>query len=144
MRLHPLVLLLALASLVLAACGGTSDAGADGVQSAPPTASSDGDTAAGGTTMRVYTVEEVVDGDVTDPVHVSGLLIDDGSGWRLCNTSLESYPPQCGEPALQVEGLNGSEFTFEEAQGVRWIEAATLVGDVEDGAITVTGSAATS
>ena len=144
MRVHPLLLILVVASLALAACGGSSDTGAGDRPTDAVTSSADDAAAAGGTSMRVLTVDEVVEGDVQNPVHVSGLLIDDGSGWRLCATVLESYPVQCGDPTLEVEGVDESEFTFEEAQGVRWMQGATLVGDVENGTLTVTGSAASS
>lgn len=122
-----LVSLLAASALAVVGCAGEDPAGVPD-----------------DTTMRVHSVAEVVDGDVTGPVHVSGFLIDDGSGWRLCELVLESYPPQCGDPSLDVEGLDEAEFDLEVANGVRWTEGATLVGEITDGTLEVTGSATSS
>jgi hypothetical protein len=97
--------------------------------------------AAGGTTMRVYRVSEARSAG-EGSLHVVGLLIDDGSGWRLCESVLESYPPQCGGDALVVEGLDPSLFPLEEQGEVRWQTDATLVGTVDGDTLTVTGSAA--
>ncbi|MDX1658460.1 MAG: hypothetical protein R3343_06540 [Nitriliruptorales bacterium] len=131
---------IAAAAVVLTGCGGADD----GASNELPTASEDTDAAAGGTTMRVYTVDEALDEDVTNPIHVSGLLINDGSGWQLCAAVAESYPPQCGGATIAIEELDESEFTFEEADGVRWAEGATVVGDLDGETLVVTGSAASS
>lgn len=147
----------AVVAVLLTACG-ADDAGGTSISSpsdAPPASSSTGATppapsadagqdAAGGTTMRVYSVPEALAADVEGPVHVSGLLIDDGSGWRLCAGILESMPPQCGGEALVVEALDEAGRTLEETGGVRWQDQATVVGEVADGTITETGSPASS
>lgn len=149
-------ILLVSSGLVLAAalagCGGdAADTGSEPPTNAvapptelPPTPDDGGQDAAGGTTMRVYTVTEALAGPTDGSIHVSGLLIDDGSGWRLCGASLESYPPQCGGEALAVEGLDEEGRPIDEAAGVRWQDGATVVGEVSDGALTVTGSPASS
>lgn len=124
-------------------CGGQQD-DVGGRDTTPPTTQDDGGSAAGGTTMRVYTVDEALAGDVTNPIHVSGLLVNGGDGWQLCSAVLESYPPQCGGESITVEGVDESEFNFEEASGVQWAEGATVVGDLEGNTLTVTGSAASS
>ncbi len=100
--------------------------------------------AAGGTTMHVLTVPEAKTSDDEGALFVVGLLIDDGSGWRLCEMVLESYPPQCGGAYLTVEGLDDSALPLEEASGVRWQVDATVVGLVDGDVLTVTGSAASS
>ena len=102
-----------------------------------------GDDAAG-TTMRVYAVSEAIALEQEGSVHVTGLLIDDGSGWRLCDTVMESYPPQCGGDFLTVEGLDPTGLPLEESGGVQWQTEATLVGEVEGDKIVVTGSPASS
>jgi hypothetical protein len=38
------------------------------------------------------------------PVAVTGFFITDGQVGRLCSAVAESYPPQCGEPALRLVG----------------------------------------
>lgn len=152
--LFTVVLALALA---LTGCGGADDApaadqpaddpaDAPAEDPAPPDDDlpSDGDGAAGGTTMRVHTVSEALSAGTGESLHVVGLLIDDGSGWRLCGAVLESYPPQCGGDALQVEGLDPAGLPLEESGDVRWQTDATVVGTIDGDTLTVTGSPAAS
>lgn len=100
--------------------------------------------AAGGTTMRVYDVTEALSADEEGSIHVSGLLIEDESGWRLCASVLESYPPQCGGESLSVDGLDPSGLPIEESGGVRWQTDATVVGEMDGDTLRVTGSPASS
>ena len=83
------VVLVALVALLplLAACGG-----GDGPS---------------GSSAEPLSVEQALAGSRNGRVTVSGFLIaPDGQPVRLCSALLESYPPQCGEPALVVEGLD--------------------------------------
>jgi len=95
---------IALAVVALSGCGGDEDfpAGA-------PSPS-------GG-----LTVQEAIDSELDGPLLVRGYLIERSGELRLCEAILESYPPQCGEPSLKVEGgeLAPSE------------EPASLLGEVE-------------
>lgn len=48
-------------------------------------------------------------------------VLDDGSGPELClGGVMESYPPQCGGPALTGWDWSDWEGHYEEASGVRW------------------------
>lgn len=138
------VALVAALALVLAACGSDTEepAGAPTTEETPPP--DDGGDAAGGTTMRVHSVTEAMAAAGEGSLHVVGLLIDDGSGWRLCEAVLESYPPQCGGESLAVEGLDPEGLPLEEEGEVRWQTDATVVGEVEGDTLTVTGSPASS
>jgi hypothetical protein len=141
-RHHRLAALATALALLGAGCGDVADE-----PSAEPPAEDplpdDGGTS-GDTTMRVYSVSEARTAETDGSLHVVGLLIDDGSGWRLCDLVLESYPPQCGGESLTVEGLDPSLFPLEEEGDVRWQTDATLVGEIDGDALTVTGSAASS
>lgn len=131
-------------ALLVAGCATANDAPSEtppGEEPLPPV--EDGD-AAGDTTMRVYSVSEARAAGGEGSLHVTGLLIDEGSGWRLCGTALESYPPQCGGESLSVDGLDPSLFPLEQEGEVRWQDGATLVGEVDGDTLTVTGSAASS
>ena len=75
-------------------------------------------------------IEEARDQDGS-VVEVEGYLIERGGELRLCEAILESFPPQCGEPSLRVEGS---------APGPSE-ERVTLLGEVEDGAINIVGRA---
>ncbi len=102
-----LLLLVAALALVTAACGDSDDSG---------------DTPAG-----PLSVEEVVDRSPDGVVTVNGFLIVDESGPRLCAAILESFPPQCGEPALFLVDLDvGSVGETQSEQGIVWREDVTL------------------
>ena len=54
-------------------------------------------------------------------VRTNGLVtvLDPGTGPQLCLGAIaESYPPQCGGPA--IEGFEWGDIGFEEASGVKW------------------------
>jgi hypothetical protein len=112
--------LLALMVLVLAACGdGGQDGGLMSIQDA---------LRAGGQTV-------VVEG---------GILAIDGGPVRLCYALLESYPPQCGEPALELRGLDLDALELETSAGdptvspARWSDRPVRVrGTVQAGVLTV-------
>ena len=107
----------------LAGCGGTDDD-----RAAPRTSSpSLGAPIPGGG----LSVQEAIESDLEGPLLVKGHLIDRDGELRLCSAILESYPPQCGEPSLRVEGagLVPSE------------KQVSLLGEVEDGTITVSETA---
>lgn len=78
---------------------------------------------------RPLSVAEARDRDGT--VEVEGYLIERAGELRLCEAILESFPPQCGEPSLRVEGtsLSPSE------------ERVTLLGEIEDGTLRIVGRA---
>jgi hypothetical protein len=112
--------LTAAALLVAAACGG-----------AESPASPDG----------TFTVEEALRADVEGPIRVRGTVIAAGQDVRLCSAILESHPPQCGQPSLRVRGLDlVGVSNMEQAKGVGWTSReVTLVGEVENGVLTVSG-----
>lgn len=64
-------------------------------------------------------------------VEVEGYLIERNGELRLCETILESFPPQCGEPSLRVVGAGRAASE----------ERVTLLGVVEDGTLRVVGRA---
>jgi hypothetical protein len=71
-------------------------------------------------------------GPTDDIVSVSGALFVDADGTvRLCEAIAESFPPQCGGASLVVEGLDLGALDLQEAEGVRWADAVTLLGSVE-------------
>lgn len=104
-----LVIAALLLTLPLAACSTEED-----MRATDPAASSD-EPAADASSGAVPT--PVPDGEV----RTSGLVtvLDPGTGPELCLGAVaESYPPQCGGPA--VEGFEWGDVGFEEASGVRW------------------------
>lgn len=113
------VVVVALAAAVAVGCGGGGDVGTP--DESP------------------LTVADAVDaGD--GPATVRGFLLADAAGARLCGSSLESFPPQCGEPSLRVEGVDVAALADAETEGaVSWVDDATLVGTLRDGALVVDG-----
>jgi hypothetical protein len=112
----------AAAVLLAAGCGGSDGSGTPAEPRGP------------------LTVEEALRSEADGPLRVRGTLIvqDDV---RLCSAILESHPPQCGQPSLRVVGLDFLGVSnMEQAKGVRWTSReVTLVGEVEDGVLTVSG-----
>lgn len=124
-----MVLLTALAlALGLAACG-------SGEPTSPPDTGAD----------AVLSIEDALASAGQGPVTVEGYVIaPDGGDVRLCSGILESYPPQCGEPSLLVEGLElstvaGLVHTSDpELAQVSWTETYVSVhGELADGVLTV-------
>lgn len=137
-----LVLGLALAAT---ACGEAADpyrADEPGTPaSAEPTA------AAGGTVQGApapdggLTVGEALASDLDGPLTVRGFLIEVDGTTRLCEASLESMPPQCGEPSLLVQGVRISEVGgATTAQDVTWVDQASLTGSLQDGVLQVSST----
>jgi hypothetical protein len=83
--------------------------------------------------------------DASGEVTVEGALIAiDGEPVRLCSAILESYPPQCGEPSLEVRGLDLDSLDLESTRpeddvtAARWSDRPIqLTGTVEDGVLVV-------
>ncbi len=98
--------------------GGTSDDGAPVAGAAIP---------GGG-----LTIEEALETTAEGPLVVAGYLIEQGDELRLCSAILESYPPQCGEPSLEVRGDVDQEQIG---------ERVSLIGDVDGHVLTVSQTA---
>jgi hypothetical protein len=103
---------LVLSVTVLSACTGDGDGDGD-TRAVDPAASDDSSS------------RPVADGPPTrvpdGPVRTRGLVtvLDSGDGPELClGPVAESYPPQCGGPALA--GFEWGDVGFEEASGVKW------------------------
>ncbi len=68
---------------------------------------------------------------------VQGFLWADGpDAIRLCDAALESFPPQCGDPSVNVTGIDittvaGTDF-FE---NIFWAESVRAVGAMVDGSL---------
>lgn len=81
--------------------------------------------------------------DASGEVTVEGSLIAvDGEPVRLCSAILESYPPQCGEPSIEVQGLDldsldlASTRPSDEVTPARWSDLPIQIsGTVEDGVL---------
>ncbi|MFZ1490940.1 MAG: hypothetical protein WAS51_13450 [Ilumatobacteraceae bacterium] len=101
-----------LLAMVLAGCGDDSNDPSDTTSS---------------TTGEPITVQQLVERSADTPIAVRGLLIDDGGGPRFCDAILESYPPQCGEPSVELADIDVASVEGATTdQGVSWKEAAVL------------------
>ncbi len=85
------------------------------------------------------TVEQALAYEGEEPIMVTGMAYDAGDGQvRLCAAILESFPPQCGEPSLRVEGVDVADLDGAQHEGaVAWAEGASLLGRVRDSVLTV-------
>lgn len=70
---------------------------------------------------------------------ITAWYLDDGSGARLCDGLLESFPPQCGEPSIAVDNSVGVQIDELRTEGsVTWSDQpATIVGEIVDGVFVV-------
>jgi hypothetical protein len=75
-------------------------------------------------------VQEAAVVELFGPVLVNGILVETGGELRLCDTVMESEPPQCSEPFLTVVGSDLPDLPRGEPISVR--------GTVESGEITPT------
>jgi hypothetical protein len=90
----------------------------------------------GGVSGEPVTVQDALasgDGEVT----VRGFLIDEQGQVRLCDTVMESYPPQCGGASLQVTGVDVASLDGATTEGeISWVDqvvvTGTLSGDTLD------------
>lgn len=110
-----------------------------GLLSALTGCGSDSDRPATSAAGGPITVEQLLARSADTPVAVQGLLHVDHGFTRLCAAILESYPPQCGEPAAELIGLDLSAVEgTTTAEGVTWKERAVLnLKRAADGRFTV-------
>lgn len=128
-------LLLPLAVLALAACGG-GDEEVEPQPAQPPA------TAGIGAGPGI-SIEEAMASDLEGPLLVNGSLLAEGDEIRLCDALAESFPPQCAGPQLRVEGLNLDEVDGLVREGeVAWTDRPIqLLGAVEDDRLVVSTTA---
>ena len=87
----------------------------------------DSDTPSTSAAPDPVTVEQLVERSADTPIEVRGLLYVDEGGTRLCAAVLESYPPQCGEPSVELVGLDLSAVDGTTTEGsITWKEGAVL------------------
>jgi len=122
-----LILLLGIAAVILGACASDDDS---------TTAESDYQD------VRPGQVAALEDGT---EVRVTGILFITPESVRLCESIMESYPPQCGEPAVELTGLTGDDVIglsrpIEPGLAdVVWSDFSVAVfGTVQGGAVAVT------
>jgi hypothetical protein len=123
--------------VLLAACAQAGDDPIDSSDS--PSANSAGATASvlviadGEPSGAGMSVADALGHQATDDLVVvaGALFVDATGGVLLCDAIAESFPPQCGGDRIAVEGLDLDSLDLEEANGVRWAEAVTLLGSVE-------------
>lgn len=75
----------------------------------------------------------------------SGIIFNDNSGSQLCGALAESFPPQCGEPIIELADLRLDEVVaLQSVEATSWTEyAASVAGDEADGVLTNTALADT-
>lgn len=112
---------IAIGSLLLAGCVVTACAQNEGSIGQPGPAAN---------ASKVMTVPEALDLRDTAEVTVRGYVLarPDGTA-RLCTGMSGSFPPQCGEPSLQLTGLDATQLPdHDPTSGVRWSGETTVAG----------------
>lgn len=79
-------------------------------------------------------VQQARDHIGSDPIVVNGFYLDDGGSARLCDVSLESYPPQCGGASLMVTNpALMSDYPLVEEGDTQWSEGFVVVEGIVNG-----------
>ena len=106
-----LVVWLSMMAAVMAGCGGQGDTNRRAVE---------------GIGLPV-TVDQLSTLSQDTPITVRGFLhVEDGTA-RICGAILESYPPQCGGPSVELVGLDIDEIVGTTTAGdVTWKEDVVL------------------
>lgn len=116
--------LLCVLAVVVTACGSDDDGDDAGVTPDPGAA---------------IAVADLVDGEALDAT-VIGFVIWDTERARLCDLIMESYPPQCGGPSVEIANPDVLDTTLDEASGVRWTpNAVELAGSYDGSTFTLSG-----
>ena len=80
----------------------------------------------------------IIDGEPSGDVNVLGYVLIDQNGSRFCSVLLESFPPQCGQPSVDLVNLDTGVLDLQEVQGVQWTDdMVVLLGRYRDGTFTV-------
>ena len=90
--------------------------------------------------VGAITVDQLLARSSDTPIAVQGFLLEDDRGVvRLCAAILESYPPQCGEPSVELVGLDIATISgTTTAEGITWKEGVVLtLARAQDGRFTV-------
>jgi hypothetical protein len=75
----------------------------------------------------LLSVDQLVARSADTPITVQGFLIVHEGTTRLCAAILESHPPQCGEPAVELVGLDLAGIAGTQTdQGVTWKESVVV------------------
>lgn len=83
---------------------------------------------------NAISVSELLATSPEEPVYVSGILFDDGSGVRLCGALGESSPPQCIGESMVISNPEWVDVEFTSLANVRWTyRAVVLLGELDDG-----------
>ena len=80
----------------------------------------------------------IIDGDPSGDINVLGYVVIDQNGSRFCSVLLESFPPQCGQPSVDLVDLDTVAVALRAEQGVQWSDdIVVLLGRYRDGTFTV-------
>jgi hypothetical protein len=83
-------------------------------------------------------IEQVTGTDVDVEVRVRGPAFRVAGTTRICSAILESFPPQCGEPSLVVDGWDiDTDAQAQTAGDVTWVEDVELSGTIDEGVLRV-------
>ena len=98
----------------------------------------DGPSSSGLVAEEGLSVGEALNSEVEGIIAVSGFLIMDEEGARLCELIAESMPPQCGSPSVVLEGFDASLEETNTQQGITWSDFPIIIfGELVNGVLVV-------
>ena len=86
------------------------------------------------------TISEALETDATGIIAVKGFVVAVGDQVQLCEALAESFPPQCGGPSIQLDGLDQIDPDELKTEGdVSWTDlTVTVFGELSDGMLVAT------
>ena len=76
--------------------------------------------------------------DTNGEAELDGFVVVRGETARLCETLRESFPPQCGEPSIEITNIAELDAELTTAEGVSWTDQpVTLTGTITSGILTI-------
>lgn len=119
--------------------GGAASTCLEGTVDCVDTPGLDGEDGVGSNPDGSVSVADAAANDIQGPFLLSGVYFSDSSGTRLCESILESFPPQCGGATVTIDnsaGVDLGQFTTE--GDVTWSDAPIIAeGEFVDGIFVV-------
>ncbi len=84
-------------------------------------------------TASAINVSSLFDGEGPREATISGIVIWDDASARLCETIMESFPPQCGGLWVVIADPHHLDVELDEHQGVRWTANQIEIAATFDG-----------
>lgn len=103
-----------------------------------------GDVSGGMVTTSGLSVADAIASDTGGVMAITGFIVENDTGARICDALAESFPPQCGGASLSISSLEAVDpEDLRTEQGVTWTDQpVTVLGDIVDDRLMVVADSA--